>query len=107
MPQYFALKPLRLATVQIQAWQDRRNNKAVAGGNTEIGDVNESAALAAVARLQAELGVPVASLLTLPAVIEYLDLKGGQDNHLADINNAIRAYQADYCEQVKTADPSV
>ena len=58
MPQYFALKPLRLATVQIQAWQDRRNNKAVAGGNTEIGDVNESAALAAVARLQAG-GLPV------------------------------------------------
>ena len=61
----------------------------------------------AVARLQAELGVPVASLLTLQDVIEYLDLKGGQDNHLADINSAIRAYQADYCEQVKTADPSV
>ena len=52
----------------------------------------------AVSRLSAELGVPVTSLLNLQDVIEYLDLKGVADNHPADIINAVKAYQAAYCE---------
>ena len=53
----------------------------------------------AVSGLQADLGVPVASLLTLQDVIEYLDLKGVQDNYPAQTIDAIRAYQVAYCEQ--------
>ena len=53
----------------------------------------------AVSILQAELGVPVASLLTLQDVIEYLDLKGAADNHPSNTIDAIRAYQSAYCEQ--------
>lgn len=52
----------------------------------------------AVSRLQQELGVPVASLLTLQDVIEYLDLKGGADNHPSEVLDAVRTYQAAYCE---------
>jgi orotate phosphoribosyltransferase len=52
----------------------------------------------AVSRLQQELGVPVASLLTLEDVIEYLDLKGGADNHPREVLDAVRTYQAAYCE---------
>jgi orotate phosphoribosyltransferase len=53
----------------------------------------------AVSRLGAELEVPVRSLLTLQDVIEYLDSKGGSINHPTEILDAIRAYQAAYCEQ--------
>ena len=53
----------------------------------------------AVSRLQTELGVPVASLLSLQDVIHYLDLKGVADNHRPHVVSAIKAYQADYCEQ--------
>lgn len=52
----------------------------------------------AVSRLTDELGVPVASLLTLQDVIEYLDLKRGADKHPAEVVDAIRTYQAAYCE---------
>lgn len=54
----------------------------------------------AVSRLAAELGVPVASLLNLQDVIEYLDLRRGADNHPANVINAVKAYQAAYCEPV-------
>ncbi len=53
----------------------------------------------AVSRLQEELGVPVRSLLTLQDVIEYLDLEGGADNHPPGTVDAVKAYQAAYCEQ--------
>lgn len=53
----------------------------------------------AVSRLAEELAVPVASLLTLQDVIEYLDLKGVADNHPPEILAAIRAYQAAYCDE--------
>jgi orotate phosphoribosyltransferase len=53
----------------------------------------------AVSRLREELGMPVESLLNLQDVIEYLDLKGVADNHQNQVNSAIKAYQADYCEQ--------
>lgn len=53
----------------------------------------------AVGRLAEELGVPVSSLLTLQDVIEYLDSNGGSVNHPPEILDAIRAYQAAYCEQ--------
>jgi orotate phosphoribosyltransferase len=54
----------------------------------------------AVDRLQNELDVPVASLLNLKDVIEYLDLKGAADNHPVQVINAVKAYQAAYCEPV-------
>ncbi len=53
----------------------------------------------AVSRLAEELSVPVRSLLTLQDVIEYLDLKGGGDNHPPETLEAIRAYQAAYCDR--------
>ena len=53
----------------------------------------------AVSRLAEELNVPVASLLSLEDVIEYLDLKGGATNHPPAILAAIRDYQAAFCEQ--------
>ncbi len=52
----------------------------------------------AVAELAKELGVPVVSLLNLQDVIEYLDLKGGQDNHSPSVLAQVKAYQAEYCE---------
>jgi len=52
----------------------------------------------AVAELAEELGVPVVSLLNLQDVIEYLDLKGGQDNHSPSVLAQVKAYQAEYCE---------
>ena len=52
----------------------------------------------AVSRLREELGVPLVSLLNLQDVIEYLDLAEGSDNHPPSILEAIRAYQAQYCE---------
>lgn len=52
----------------------------------------------AVSHLAEELGVPVQSLLSLQDVIEYLDLKGAADNHPPEILDAIRAYQAAYCD---------
>ena len=57
----------------------------------------------AVSRLRSELGVPVISLLTLQDVIEYLDLKGAADNHPPNIIDAVKAYQAAYCEQGNAA----
>ncbi|TNF79774.1 MAG: orotate phosphoribosyltransferase [Gammaproteobacteria bacterium] len=53
----------------------------------------------AVSLLEEELAVPVASLLTLQDVIEYLDLKRAADNHPPDILGAIRDYQAAFCDQ--------
>lgn len=53
----------------------------------------------AVARLSAELEVPVISILTLQDVIEYLDLKAPQDNHSERMLAEVRAYQAEYCLQ--------
>jgi orotate phosphoribosyltransferase len=53
----------------------------------------------AVSRLRSELGVPVASLLNLQDVIEYLDLKGGADNYPDDVIDAVRAYQTAFCER--------
>ena len=52
----------------------------------------------AVAALEAELGVPVVSLLTLRDVIEYLDLAGPGDNHSPEILAEVKAYQAKYCQ---------
>lgn len=52
----------------------------------------------AVAQLAEELGVPVVSLLNLQDVIEYLDLKGGQDNYSPSVLAEVKAYQAEYCE---------
>jgi len=53
----------------------------------------------AVSRLEEELGVPVVSLLNLQDVIEYLDLKGVADKHPERVIDAIRTYQAAYCER--------
>jgi len=53
----------------------------------------------AVSRMAEELNVPVASLLTLQDVIEYLDLKGAADNHPPGILTAVRDYQAAFCDQ--------
>ncbi|HEY5644591.1 MAG TPA: orotate phosphoribosyltransferase [Pseudomonadales bacterium] len=53
----------------------------------------------AVSRLAEELRVPVRSLLTLQDVIEYLDSLGGVVDHPPETLEAIRAYQAAYCEQ--------
>lgn len=53
----------------------------------------------AVSRMAEELNVPVASLLTLQDVIEYLDLKGAADNHPPAVLDAIRDYQAAFCDQ--------
>jgi orotate phosphoribosyltransferase len=53
----------------------------------------------AVARLAAELDVPVISILTLQDVIEYLDLKASQDNHSSQMLAEVKAYQAEYCLQ--------
>jgi len=51
----------------------------------------------AVAALGAELEVPVASILSLQDVIEYLDLKSPQDNHSADMLARVKVYQAQHC----------
>jgi orotate phosphoribosyltransferase len=51
----------------------------------------------AVQALEAEIGVPVASILTLEDVIEYLDLDSGSDKHPATLLAAMKAYQAEYC----------
>lgn len=51
----------------------------------------------AVAVLQDELGVPVASLLTLEDVIGYLDGEGAAVNHRAELSRRIREYRAAYC----------
>ena len=51
----------------------------------------------AVAALQRDLGVPVASILNLGDVIEYLDLNGPRDNHPPAMIKEIKAYQARYC----------
>jgi len=53
--------------------------------------------LTAVNALQAELGVPVVSLLTLQDVIEYLDLESHHDKHRRAVVEAIRRYQEAYC----------
>ena len=53
----------------------------------------------AVSRLAEELNVPVASLLTLQDVIEYLDSQGASDNHPPAVLDAIRDYQAAFCDQ--------
>lgn len=53
--------------------------------------------LTAVAGLQAELGVPVVSILTLQDVIEYLDLQGVHDKHPPAVVEAIKQYQEAYC----------
>lgn len=58
----------------------------------------------AVSRLAAELEVPVASLLSLQDVIEYLDSKGVADNHHPDVIGAVKAYQTAYCEPVPESD---
>ncbi len=52
----------------------------------------------AVSRLAEELEVPVASLLTLQDVIEYLDLQEAADNHPPAALDAIRDYQAAFCD---------
>jgi len=61
--------------------------------------VNPDEAGTAVTRLAGELGVPVLSLLTLQDVIDFLDSQGGAVNHPPDTLDAIRVYQAAYCEQ--------
>jgi orotate phosphoribosyltransferase len=53
----------------------------------------------AVENLSAELGIPVASIITLQDVIEYLDLIGRQDNHSTEKLAEVKAYQAEYCQQ--------
>jgi orotate phosphoribosyltransferase len=58
----------------------------------------------AVAALQADLGVPVLSLLSLEDVIGYLDAEAGADNHHADLKDRIRRYQADYCARSPFSD---
>jgi orotate phosphoribosyltransferase len=58
----------------------------------------------AVGRLAAELEVPVASLLSLQDVIEYLDSNGVADNHLTGVIGSVKAYQAAYCEPVPESD---
>ncbi len=51
----------------------------------------------AVTSLQAELGIPVVSLLTLQDVIEYLDLKRDHDKHPREVVEEIKRYQKAYC----------
>jgi orotate phosphoribosyltransferase len=51
----------------------------------------------AVAALQAALGVPVHSLLTLQNVIEYLDAAGTAAKYAPDLLEQMRAYQQAYC----------
>ena len=63
-----------------------REELAEAGGNQT-----------AVMGLQAELGVPVASLLTLQDVIEYLDLNANHDKYRRAIVEEIKRYQEAYC----------
>jgi len=53
--------------------------------------------LTAVGALQAELGVPVVSLLTLQDVIEYLDLAWHHDKLRRAVVEDIRRYQEAYC----------
>jgi len=52
----------------------------------------------AVANLSAELNIPVASILTLQDVIEYLDLIGVEDKHSQEKLAQVRAYQVQYCQ---------
>ena len=51
----------------------------------------------AVTQLQAELGVPVVSILTLQDVIEYLDLESDDDKHQPMVVEEIKRYQDVYC----------
>jgi orotate phosphoribosyltransferase len=51
----------------------------------------------AVARLQAELGIPVVSIVTLQDVIEYLDLKWDHDTLQREVVEKIQRYQSEYC----------
>jgi orotate phosphoribosyltransferase len=51
----------------------------------------------AVIGLQAELGIPVVSMLTLQDVIEYLDLKVDHDKYRRAIVEDIKQYQEAYC----------
>ena len=50
-----------------------------------------------VAQLQADLDIPVLSLLTLQDVIDYLDLQGPGDNHPSATLAALKDYQAAHC----------
>lgn len=51
----------------------------------------------AVMALQAELGVRVASILTLEDVIQYLDSKPVHDNHRRETIAGLKRYQREYC----------
>jgi len=62
----------------------------------ELQDRADSRATA-VTSLQAELGIPVVSLLTLQDVIEYLDLKRDHDKHPREVVEEIKRYQKAYC----------
>jgi orotate phosphoribosyltransferase len=56
-----------------------------------------SGRLTAVDALQAELGIPVVSMLTLQDVIEYLDLQPDHDKHRRAVVESIKRYQEAYC----------
>ena len=60
----------------------------------------------AVMALAAELGLPVASILSLQDVIEYLDLKSTRDNHSADRVAQVKDYQAQFCLRERSDTPS-
>lgn len=51
----------------------------------------------AVTGLQAELGVPVVSMLTLEDVIAYLDIQEDHDKHRRAVVEEIKRYQEAYC----------
>jgi orotate phosphoribosyltransferase len=56
-----------------------------------------SSSTTAVTSLQADLGIPVVSMLTLQDVIEYLDLKPDHDKYRREVVDAIKQYQDAYC----------
>ncbi|MCZ6710297.1 MAG: orotate phosphoribosyltransferase [Gammaproteobacteria bacterium] len=62
----------------------------------EVQDRSDSSATA-VTRLQADLGIPVVSMLSLQDVIEYLDLKPDHDKYRREVVEAIKRYQDAYC----------
>jgi len=59
--------------------------------------VDSGTGLTAVQTLQAELGIPVKSLLNLQDVIRYLDLNAHHDNYPRALIDQLKRYQAAHC----------
>lgn len=59
--------------------------------------VSPESADTAVSALEAELGVPVVSILKLQDVIEYLDLEGNRDNHRPALIRDMKRYRDEHC----------